>query len=79
MKSRESKNDFRNISLLIKINKIFITVFNLVLLIPVYYIGVGISNLFWKFSRKNIKNNKNSYWINSVKLSNSHKDYRKRY
>lgn len=61
-----------------KINEIFINSLNFVLLVPVYYIGIGLAHLSWKiFHKRNIK--LESDWKDSPKLSQKLEDYKKHY
>jgi hypothetical protein len=61
-----------------KINTITIDVINFVLLLPVYFIGVGLSSLLCRFFRKKQKTKK-SYWIDSEKTSKKYEEYLKQY
>jgi len=57
---------FKNIVLTLKkINKKIIDATNLILLLPVYFIGAGFTYLLWKLSHREKHPQKRTYWINS--------------
>jgi hypothetical protein len=62
-----------------KVNLIFIDALNFIILLPVYFIGVGFSYLLWKlFSRKKSVESK-TYWKESKKLEEKYEEYLKQY
>jgi len=66
------------LSFLKKTNEIFIKIFNFILLVPVFYVGIGIAAFFWKISHKKV-GRKKSFWKESEKLSDDSRDYYKQY
>jgi hypothetical protein len=58
-----------------KINEILKNIFNFIILLPVYYAGVGITFLIWKTLNRREIGEKISYWIESEKLKKKYKDY----
>lgn len=61
-----------------KIKDISFKSFNFIFLIPVYYIGVGISSLLWHLGSKR-KKNLNNYWIRSEKIDKNIRNHEERY
>jgi len=61
-----------------KINEIFINLLNFTLLIPVYYLAIGMAHLFWRIFHSE-KNQRKSDWKDSPKLSEDFEDYQKHY
>jgi hypothetical protein len=58
-----------------EINNKIINVFNFLLLLPVYFIGVGFCHLLWRaFGEKS-----RGYWIKSRKLDKTYKKYLKQF
>jgi len=53
-------------------------VINFILLLPIYFVGVGVSNILWHFSRLMSKEVRKG-WIKSEKLSKRFKDYEEMY
>jgi hypothetical protein len=51
---------------------------NFVILLPVYFIGIGLSKILWYFSKLISKESRNG-WIKSEKLSKKLKDYEEMY
>jgi len=76
--SMKSNKHLPILSFLKKTNEIFSKVLNFILLVPAFYVGVGISALFWKISHKKV-GKKKSFWKESEKLSDDSKDYYKQY
>lgn len=73
------ENKRKIIEKLKKVNEAFKNIFNFIILLPVYYIGVGLTFLIWKiFSRKEDKNKK-TYWLTSEKLKEEYEDYLKQF
>jgi hypothetical protein len=60
-----------------KIKDISFKFFNFFFLIPVYFIGIGISNLLWRLSKKDTR--KINYWIQSKELDRSIKNHEESY
>jgi hypothetical protein len=51
---------------------------NFVILLPIYFIGIGLSKILWYFS-KLISKESGKGWIKSEKLSKNLKDYEEMY
>jgi hypothetical protein len=58
-----------------KIKEISYRAFNFILLLPVYFLGIGISHLLWRLS----KNKTSKGWIKSLKLNRNIKKYEDTY
>jgi len=66
------KNFFKNLK------EASFKVFSFVILLPVYFIGVGLSKILWYFSQLRSKEIRKG-WIESEKLSRNLKDYEEMY
>jgi len=51
--------------------------FNFIILLPVYFLGVGISYLLWRFFES--KNKKSAFWIKSKNLVKNIKKFEETY
>lgn len=68
------------ITFLKKINNTFIDIINFLLLLPVYFFGVGLCRILWElFGKKYVYNKNNSYWINSEKINEDYDEYTKQF
>jgi len=62
-----------------RVNVIFINIINFILLLPTYFLGVGICRILWEiFGKKNFHKN-NPYWIISEKLEEEYEKYTKQF
>jgi len=63
-----------------KINRVLINITNFFLVLIIYFIGVGMSHLSWKFS-KSIRKEKYflTYWLKSEELEKDIKEYLKQF
>jgi hypothetical protein len=59
------------------LKEISFNTFNFVILLPVYFLGVGISKLLWYFAH--LKGKKEKGWKPSKSLNNNIKDYEEMY
>jgi hypothetical protein len=53
-------------------------IINFVILLPIYFIGIGLSKILWYFSKLVSKEIRNG-WLESEKLSKKLKDYEEMY
>jgi len=53
-------------------------IINFVILLPIYFIGIGLSKILWYFSKLISKESRND-WLKSEKLSKKLKDYEEMY
>jgi hypothetical protein len=51
---------------------------NFVILLPIYFIGIGLSKILWYFSKLVVKESRNG-WLKSERLSKKLKDYEEMY
>jgi hypothetical protein len=56
----------------------FFKMINFLILLPIYFVGIGISKILWYFSKLISKESRNG-WIKSEKLSKNLKDYEEMY
>jgi len=69
----------KTITFLRKVNSIFIEIINFLLLLPVYFLGVGLCRILWEiFGKKNLCS-KDTYWTNSEKLDEDYDRYTKQF
>lgn len=57
-----------------KFYKAYISVLNFLFCLLIYFPGVGLSHLLWRFTRKG-KSTTKTYWINSQKLPEEKEKY----
>jgi len=62
-----------------KINKKLTNITNFILLLPVYYIGAGLSFISWKAFHREKNLPEKSYWINSDKSKQKLEEYLKQF
>jgi hypothetical protein len=67
------------VKILRKVNVVFINILNFILLLPVYFLGVGLCRLIWEmFVKKNFHRNI-SHWIKSDELEKYYEKYKKQF
>ena len=62
------------IEVLKKINENLKKAFNFIILLPVYYVFVGLTFVTWRYIGKKEKENKKSYWLESEKSKERYED-----
>jgi hypothetical protein len=65
-------------NLLKNLKELSFKMINFVILLPIYFIGIGLSKILWYFSRLASKDSKKT-WLESEKLSKKLKDYEEMY